>query len=624
MIEYPKWKYVFVVLILGFAALYAIPNLFPQDYAVQIAGTRGNPVDDSLTKKVEGLISGAKLTTKSVKIEEGQLLVRVNDNETQNVTASLLRQKLNEGSGESGDRYNVALNLASTVPNWLRAIGGKPLTLGLDLQGGVHFLMEVDAKEAQTKFKAQIRDGIYATLKSAEVLYRGVDVEPGRLVIRLDNSDDREQARTALTSLDAPYQLQDGEGSNLVALLNEAALVANASATIDQNTTTLRNRMNDTGVAEPVIQRQGTSRIVIQLPGVQDTTEAKKMLATTATLEYRAVVDQGAQAAQAKATGVIPAGAMLLESREGQPYLVSTDIIASGDQLISASDGRDPQSGSSMVSVRLNSQGGDRMLDFTSKNVGKPMAVVFIQRIPETRVENGKEVRTARITREVINAATIRGVFSTSFQTTGLDDAAEAKNLATFLRAGSLAAPLDIVEERIVGPSMGQASIDAGRTAVIVGFIGVMLFMVLYYKLFGVISCIGLLANVVLLLSVLGVIGATLTMPGIAGIALTLGMAIDANVLINERIREELRNGMTPLASIKAGYEKAWSTIIDSNLTTLIAGVALFAFGSGPVKGFAVVLCTGILTTMFTAVSVTYAIVALAYANRRKVQHISI
>jgi preprotein translocase subunit SecD len=623
MIEYAKWKYVLVGIVLLFAGLYALPNLYPQDYAVQVAGTRGNAVDQALVERVKTILSEAKLETKSVALEEGLLLARVPNNDIQNQAVRALNLKLNEGSEDQGNRYNVALNLASTVPAWLRAIGGKPLTLGLDLQGGVSFLLEIDSKDAVAKLKSRLREGIYSSLKANDVLYRGVDIEEKRLIIRLDNDDDRKKARELLAT-STEFKLEDGEGSNLVAVVDELVLIGNANATIDQNTKTLRNRMNNTGVAEPIIQRQGLNRIVVQLPGVQDTAEAKKLLATTATLEYRAVVDQGVQAVQAKESGVVPAGAMLLETREGQPILVNTEIIASGDQLLSATDGIDPQSGTAMVSVRLNSQGGDRMLDFTSQNVGKPMAVVFVERIPVTRLIDGKETQDSITRRNVIKAATIQGVFSTSFQTTGLENREEAKDLATFLNSGALAAPLNVVQERVVGPSLGQASIEAGRMAVMVGFSVVVVFMLIYYKVFGVISVLGLLTNVLLLIALLGVINATMTLPGIAGVALTLGMAIDANVLINERIREELRNGMTPLASIKAGYEKAWSTIIDSNLTTLIAGIALFAFGSGPVRGFAVVLCLGILTTMFTAVTVTYAIVALAYGNRRKVAKISV
>jgi len=394
----------------------------------------------------------------------------------------------------------------------------------------------------------------------------------------------------------------------------------------------LRTRINSLGVAEPIIQRQGTSRIVVQLPGVQDTALAKKILGATATLEWRAVVGEGfTSAMEAANTGRVPPDARLYYMRpdsgvggKGQPVLLSKRVITSGDQLVDARSGFEPQDGSPMVSIKLDNAGGARMLEHTTDNVGKQMGVVFIERTPESREVNGEQVRSVKVTEEVISMATTQGVFGKNFQITGLESSAYASELALLMRAGSLAAPVDIVEERVIGPSMGQDNIDAGKDAILIGFAAVCLLMVLYYKWFGVISVVALFTNLLMLAALLSLFNATLTMPGIAGIVLTLGMAIDGNVLIIERIREELRNGNTPVASIKAGYERAWTVILDSNITKLIAALALFSFGSGPVRGFAVVLGLGVLTSMFTSVTVSRAMATLIYGGRRKVTRVSV
>ncbi|MCB1568168.1 MAG: protein translocase subunit SecD, partial [Xanthomonadales bacterium] len=394
-------------------------------------------------------------------------------------------------------------------------------------------------------------------------------------------------------------------------------------AAIQQNLATLRNRINELGVAEPVIQQQGSERIVVQLPGVQDTAQAKKILGATATLEYRAAVDGNAQ--DAVQSGRVPAGARLYYERDTRrPLLLSRRIIAAGDQLVDARSGFDPQDGSPMVSVTLNAAAGARMNEFTRDNVGRFMGVVYIERLPETKIVDGKEVRSVRVTEEVINYARVNGVFGRKFQTTGLSSSTEAAELALLLRAGSLAAPVDIVEERIIGPSLGKENIQRGWTAVTWSFLFVMVFFIIYYKVFGVVTNLALIFNVLLLVAVMSILGATLTLPGLAGIALTMGMAVDANVLINERIREELRLGKPPGLSIKEGYDMAAATIWDANITTLLAGVALFAFGSGPVKGFAVTLCVGIMTSMYTALSVSRGISNLIYGGSRKVRHVSI
>jgi len=408
-----------------------------------------------------------------------------------------------------------------------------------------------------------------------------------------------------------------------MAHLRETELKTILDNAVEQNIGTLRNRINELGVAEPVIQRQGANRIVVQLPGVQDTAQAKKILGATATLEYRAAVDGNAfEAAQ---SGRVPPDARLYYERgTNRPILLSRRIIASGDQLVDARSGFDPQDGSPMVSVTLNSAAGARMNDFTRDSVGRFMGVVYIERLPETKIVNGEEVRTVRVTEEVINYARINGVFGRKFQTTGLGSSTEASELALLLRAGSLAAPVDIVEERIIGPSLGKENIERGWRAVTWSFLFVMVFFIIYYRLFGVVTNVALVFNVLLLVAVMSLLGFTLTLPGLAGIALTMGMAVDANVLINERIREELRVGMPPHAAISEGYDRAAATIWDANITTLLAGVALFAFGTGPIKGFAVTLCVGIMTSMYTALSVSRGITTLIYGGRRKIKHVSI
>jgi preprotein translocase subunit SecD len=423
-----------------------------------------------------------------------------------------------------------------------------------------------------------------------------------------------------------PLELVDGPSGTdsfpLIARVRDATLQEQAKSIVTSNLTTLRNRVNQLGVAEPLIQQQGANRIVVELPGVQDTAEAKKILGAQATLEYHAV-DESANPIEAQRSGIVaPDSRLYYTQRLGPdgkplPIVLKKKIIVGGDELVDAAAIPDPQNGLPAVSVRLNAAGGKKMLDFTSQNVGHRMAVVFIERVPETKIIDGKEVHSAKVTEQVINDATIQGVFSNRFQTTGLESMKTASELSLLLRAGSLAAPADIVQQRVIGPSLGQDNIAKGFLAVVLGLVAVLICAALYYHVFGLIADVALILNLVLLIAVLSLFQATLTMPGIAGIVLTLGMAIDANVLICERIREELRNGSTPLASIKAGYEKAWATILDANVTHLLAAFGLFAFGSGPIKGFAVTLAIGILTSMFTSVTVTHALVNLVYSGRK-------
>jgi preprotein translocase subunit SecD len=504
------------------------------------------------------------------------------------------------------------------------------MQLGLDLRGGVHFLMEVDQDAVIDKQMNAFVDDIRLQIRSNTI--RGADVSRTAtgIIVHLANAADATKLSGLITRDIPQLDLKpSADGITLAGTLKPEELKNINDGAIEQNIGTLRNRINQLGVAEPIIQRQGASRIVVELPGVQDTAQAKKVLGATATLEYRANVD--GNAIEAASTGVVPPDAKLyyMHGEPGpdgkpRPVLLSKRVIVSGDQLESASSSTDSQSGTPSVDVTLNNIGAQRMEDFTTQNVGKQMGVVYIERTPETKIVDGKEVHSVRVTEDVINDATIQGVFGKRFQTTGLASLKEASDLALLLRAGALAAPVDIVEQRVIGPSLGQDNIEKGKQAILIGLLSVCLLMIFYYRLFGMISVLALLYNLLLLTAVLSLIHATMTMPGIAGIVLTLGMAIDGNVLIIERIREELRNGNTPVASIKAGYDRAWAVILDSNVAKLIAGVALLTFGSGPVRGFAFVLLVGVLTSMFTSVTVSRAMATVVYGGGRKIKKVSV
>lgn len=619
MYDVPKWKLGFVAALVLIAALYALPNAFPSQPAVQISANRGAVVDAALQGRVEGALKGHEIEFAKLERTDDRLLVRFNDNDTQTQASDVLLREL-------GDRYTVALNLATTVPAWMQAIYAKPLSLGLDLRGGVHFLMEVDQEAAREKMEERYVSDLYQLMRSQQIAYRAVTRNREGLLIQLVSAEDRSKALSVI-SRDAPDLIIDevpsADNFLLLAKIRPEKVVESQKHTIDQNITTLRNRVNELGVAEPVILQQGSTRIVVQLPGVQDTAVAKKILGSTATLEYRAGNDT-ANAFEAEQTGRVPPDSRLYKDQNGQPVLLKKDIIATGDQLIGATSGFDQQTGTPMVAVRLDSAGGRRMLDFTSENVGRPMGVVYIERVPDDKVVDGVVQRSFRETQTVISVANIRGVFSTNFQTTGLGSSQEAAELALLLRAGSLAVPVDIIEERIIGPSLGKDNIERGLRATLIGFIAIVIFMMIYYRTVGVVAVLGLVVNLFLLLAILSALGATLTMPGIAGVVLTLGMAVDANVLIAERIREEIRSGNSPMTSLQAGYEKAWATILDANLTTMFAAMALLAFGTGPVRGFAITLMAGLITSMFSAVVVTRMILSVYYGRQRKVAAISI
>jgi len=625
MLQYSTWKYVVAALIIALSAFYSLPNLYPKDPAVQIAANRGGVVDDALVLRVKGLLEKTALDAKSVSVEGESLVVRLANADLQTKAADSLRAEL-------GQDYTVALNLASTVPDWLSNAGAKSMSLGLDLQGGVHFLLEVDQKAAIEKRSNGFADEIATVLRDGKFAYTSVSRTPQGIQVELRNGDDMANVRAAV-ALEAPeLELREDPArpTRLVARMTPTLIKTIMDGAIEQNRNTLDNRINSLGVGEQVIQRQGESRIVVQLPGVQDTAEARNLIGATATLEYRHVVDYGAQAVQAAATGVVPPNARLYFSRDlgadgkPRPILLSRRLIVSGDQLVNATSNPDPQGGGPAVQIELNNAGGNRMLAHTRENVGQLMAAVYIESIPVIKEVDGKDVLSFRVTEEVINAATLQGVFGRNFQTTGLDSQDEAADLARLLRAGSLAAPMVIIEERIIGPSLGAENVQRGMQAVFWSFMFVLAFFLVYYKTFGVVTNLALLLNLLMVVAIMSVIGATLTLPGLAGIALTVGLSVDANVLINERIREELRNGNTPLASIANGYDKASGTITDANTTALLAGVAMAVFGSGPIRGFGITLIIGILTSMYTAVSVSRGISTLIYGKRKKLAALSI
>jgi preprotein translocase subunit SecD len=622
MLTYPRWKYALALLVLVASVLYSLPNLYPQDPSVQITANRGAKIDQALHTQVAGMLASAGVKPKSISVDrDGNLLVRLNDADQQTRASDALGPAL-------GNNYVVALNLASTVPGWLSSLGAKPMLLGLDLQGGVHFEMQVDRDAAIAKKVEAYLEDIRGVLRDKRIRYLSVDRSSATTMrVQLADAGQSEQA-LALLQQNMPNLQPQANGATITLGLSPADLASITSDAIEQNIGVLRKRVNELGVAEPVIQRQGSDRIVVELPGVQDTAQAKRVLGATATLEYRGVV-QG-DAAAALATGNVPPDARIYYRREvgpdGKPIpiLLNKRVIATGDQLVDARSGIDPRGGTPEVSVRLNSVGGQRMFDYTSQHVGQPMAVVYIERIPEVTMVNGREVRSSRVVEQVINAATIQGVFGKEFQTTGLDSPKEAADLALLLRAGALAAPMDFVQQQVVGPSLGKENIDNGLRAVGFSFLFALVFFLVYYRLFGVITVLALLLNLLAVVAIMSVLGATLTLPGLAGIALTVGMSVDANVLINERIREDLRLGMPPLTAISEGYRRATGTIADANMTTILAGLALFAFGTGPVKGFAITLIIGILTSMYTAVSVSRGIATLVYGRRRKLASIAI
>lgn len=614
MLEFPRWKYFLILIVLAFSALYALPNVYQKDPSVQITASRGGQLDEALRERVSAELKAAGITPKSVAKEGDSLMVRLPSLQAQTRANDILRQQV-------GENYTVALNLASTVPHWLSAIGGKPMVLGLDLVGGVHFALQVDQKAALEKRLDAFAEDIRTTLRDNRIAYRLVERRPDNSIqVGLGEGADADAARAALAKAQ-PTLSYAVSAQTITVSVPDAELKQIAAGAIEQNLTTLRNRVNQLGVAEPIIQRQGEDRIVVELPGVQDTAEAKRMIGATATLEFRGVVEGNAE--DAVRTGNIPPEAKVYRLRDsGAPVLLNKRVLVSGDQMVGAVVSND-QNGLPAVAVTLNNVAGQRMFDYTSANTGKLMSVVYIERIPTVSMVDGKEVRSVRVKEEALAPTRIAGVFGKNFQTTGLEKV-EAENLAKLLRAGSLAAPMDFVEEYVIGPSLGAENVERGVTAVVYAFLFTLVFFGVYYRMFGAITSVALLMNLLIVVSVMSLFGATMTLPGFAGLALSVGLSVDANVLINERIREELRLGVPPKSAIAAGYEKAGGTILDANLTGLIVGVALYAFGTGPLKGFALTMIIGIFASMFTAITVSRALATLIYSRRKKLKSVAI
>ncbi len=617
MRPYATWKYIALLLVLLISGLYAAPNLFGEQPAVQISRDSGDPLSPDFSAEVDKVLNGANIPVDAQALESGQWVVRFKTEEDQLKANGVLRKEL-------GSSYVVALNLAPRTPQWLRSLGARPMALGLDLRGGVHFLLEVDVDEVRKKAIENYVIEIPAQLRKENIRYSGRRQDGGDVVLDFPDKEKFDAAHKFIVGeyrelkvLDAP----DGALSLHVRITDAEAKRIQDFA-VQQNLITLRNRVNQLGVAEPVVQRQGANRILVQLPGVQDTTRVKDLLGATATLEYRAVAEEDANLAAS--SGVAPVGTELYYTREGhRAVLLKKEIIVTGSQIVDAKPTFD-ENHQPAVSVTLDGAGGKKMFEFTTNNVGKPMAVLFRERKVETTYNaKGEPVREHRDVQEIISVASIRGVFSKRFQTTGLQSK-EAHDLALLIKAGALAAPVDIVEERTVGPSLGADNIRRGFEAAMLGLAMVAVFMVFYYRVFGVFAIVALTLNLLILVAGLSILQATLSMPGIAGIVLTMGIAVDANVLIYERIREELRAGMKPHAAIEAGYDRAFLTIADANVTTLVATVVLFVFGSGPVKGFAVTLTLGILASQFTAIVGSRALSHLVFARRARMTDLPI
>ncbi|MDQ6620610.1 MAG: protein translocase subunit SecD, partial [Pseudomonadota bacterium] len=606
MNRYPAWKYAVIIIALLVGVLYTLPNVFPEVPAVQISSSKATvKIDSALLGTAEEALKAASIPYRGVTLDPTGIKVRFEDTDLQLKAKDALQAKL-------GENYIVALNLISASPPWLTAIGALPMYLGLDLRGGVHFLLQVDMKAALDKAADRYTTDIRSLLREKKVQYSGVGREGNNVVVRFRDSAEREKARNAIGTSYADLLLRDvdsgGGDLRLLAALRPEAQKRIQDGAVQQNIQILRNRVNELGVAEPIIQQQGAERVVVQLPGVQDTARAKDILGRTASLEIR-MVNEDTGALEQALGGSVPFGSDLFTDRSGVPVLVKRQVVLTGDRISDAQPGFEQRTNEPAVHVNLDGAGARIFKEVTRENVGKRMAIVLVEKAKA-------EVITAPVIREEIGGGRV--------QISGRMTTREANDIALLMRAGALAAPMEIVEERTVGPSLGKDNIEKGFHSVMWGFVVLSIFICSYYMLMGVLSTVALSINLLLLVSILSMLQATLTLPGIAAIALTLGMAIDSNVLINERIREELRWGATPHAAIQAGYERAWGTILDSNVTTLIAGIALFIFGTGPIRGFAVVHVLGILTSMFSAVLVSRGLVNLIYGRKKKLDRISI
>jgi preprotein translocase subunit SecD len=618
--RYPLWKNLLVVVILALGLIYAAPNLYHPDPAVQISGESGaTAMSQVVLDQAVGALEQAGIGVKSAEFNAGAVLVRLNQREQQLAAKDVIEKAM-------GLDFVVALNLAPTTPAWLMGMGAKPMKLGLDLAGGVHFLLEVDASAMITKKVEGVAADLRRALREANLQNRqwAVRLEGKSVVVRFPDAVSREAASNVIREQAREMMREETErdGQFLVTLtLTDQAVRDLQNYAVSQNVVALRNRVNELGVAEPLVQKQGSNRIVVELPGVQDAAQAKRIIGKTANLEFRLVADANTPPSQRERFG--------FRNQPGRDYELEETVIVTGDQVTGATSAFDTESGSPQVNITLDSSGGDKMNRATRNNIGRPMGVLFIEtkaEMQKQRKPDGTEemVRVPKTEKNLINTATIQSALGVQFRITGLDSAAEASELALLLRAGALAAPVYFIEERTIGPSLGADNISRGFHSTLWGFAAIAVFMVIYYHLFGLVSVLALASNLVLLVALLALLQATLTLPGIAAIALTLGMAIDANVLINERIREELRGGASPGAAIMAGYDRAFGTIIDSNVTTFIAGLMLLLFGSGPVRGFAVVHCLGILTSIVSSVVISRALVNLIYGRRKQLASLSI
>ena len=615
MNHYAPWKNTLVVFFLFITSLYALPNIYGSDLAIQISGTGDYVVEENDLEGINNSLVENAIDFKSLELINSNILIRFSDSKSQLSSKALLKDTLSRN-------YVVALNLAPSIPQWLSGLGGKAMSLGLDLRGGVHFLLEVDM-EAVVSTSIDRYYNELRTLLRKDKLYKKIRKEDNLLVASFKTEEQKNEAKKLIKNDLSDLMIVEGSESELEVSLemsSNAQKTAKSSA-LKQNITTLRNRVNELGVAEPIIQQQGSERIVVQLPGVQDTARAKEILGAVATVEFR-LVDEKNDVQTAIQSGKIPSGSKLYKFKDGRPLLLKTTVIVTGENIVDATSGVD-QNNQPKVGIVLDNAGGRTMLETTKEFIGYRMGVVFIENQVETIIENGKTVKKRSKTQDIINAATIQGTFSNRFEITGLDSSREATNLALLLRAGSLSAPIEIIEERTIGPSLGADNIQKGLISVLVGFALVLVFMGWRYRVFGLVANVALTLNLITIVSILSMLQATLTLPGIAGIVLTVGMAVDANVLIFERIKEELRSTKNIQKAISAGYEKALLTIADANITTLIASLVLFSFGTGAIKGFAVTLSIGIITSMFTAIIVSRAMINLIYGGK-KIEELSI
>ena len=607
--RYPLWKNLMVIFLVAIGVLYALPNLYGEDPAVQISGTRGQEADSGVLSEVQTVLKDNHLTTKSVVLENGSILVRFDNTDAQLLAKDKITEKL-------GTNYSVALNLAPATPKWLSSIGGNPMKWGLDLRGGVRFLMEVDMNSTLSKRQEQLQDSLRTELRKEKYQYSAIkSAENFSTIVTLANPDQLSDVQRYLRKQHPTLDIRAISDNTLSLALSDAALNEARESAIEQNLSILRKRVTELGVAEAVIQRQGAERIVVELPGVQDTARAKEILGATATLEFRLV--NGNANLDAAARGMVTSDSEVKYDRNNRPIVLYKRAVLGGEHITNASSGVDQNTSRPQVSVTLDSEGGEIMSQTTRANIQKPMATLYVEyKDSGKKDENGKTILQKH--EEVINVATIQGRFGSQFQITGIDSPAEAQNLAVLLRSGALIAPIQIVEERTIGPSLGAQNVEQGLQASFWGLMVVVVFMIIYYRKFGIIADIALIANIVLLVGLMSLLpGATLTMPGIAGIVLAVGMSVDANVLIFERIKEEIRNGRPIQQAINEGYNGAFSSIFDANLTTILTAVALYAVGTGPIKGFAITLSLGIAISMFTAITGTRAIVNFLYGGKR-------